>query len=113
MTELVCKLFLCKKVIPSIMAKWPRSWDHDGNLEPETIILQQDNALVHVSSYKLSKIMQEFRTNSVRIFAGYQPPILPDLKVLDLALFRSMQTYYFKNPGLNINKLKDKIDKMF
>ena len=87
MTREVYIRYLCEKVIPSIIAKWPQMMQPDGSLFDKTIYLQADNAPAHVKEDQFQEIIKDIDTQGLTFKLRYQPPNSPDLNVLDLALF--------------------------
>ena len=84
-TRNVMREFICEKVIPAIQDKWP---DED---EGRTIYIQQDNAKPHLLPHDegFRKVVEE---TDLDIEFIQQPPNNPDMNVLDLCFFRSLQT---------------------
>ena len=77
--------FLIQKVLPAIQAVWPQE------LAGETIWIQQDNAPSHVPSNDpgfLSAVAQ----TGLDIRLMQQPSNSPDMNILDLGLFSSLQS---------------------
>ena len=81
----VMRQFLIEKVIPAIKSKWPQ----DAALE--TIFIQQDNARTHVSPNDPA-FLQAVAATGLDIRLMQQPPNSPDMNVLDLGFFRSIQS---------------------
>ncbi|XP_074300833.1 uncharacterized protein LOC141632159 [Silene latifolia] len=83
-TKAVIKACMIEKVIPAIKAKWPER-------RGRKIFIQQDNARPHISPND-----PDFRAAATS--DGWdmelicQPPNSPDHNILDLGLFRSIQT---------------------
>ncbi|KAH9145227.1 hypothetical protein AeRB84_010860 [Aphanomyces euteiches] len=79
---------LLQAVIPAIVQKWPT------HTLGQTIVLQHDNALAHVPIHD-PQVQAEF--NDLKRHHGWsfwivpQPPNSPDLNVLDLGFFASIQ----------------------
>ena len=91
------KQYLCEYAVSFILQNWPCMFDLSGNLQDESIHLQQDNAPIHVKMDKFWKVIKIFDTIGIHIDIGYQPSNSLNLNILDLALFCSLQTYYLKN----------------
>ncbi|ETI53387.1 hypothetical protein F443_03632 [Phytophthora nicotianae P1569] len=83
------KATLIGDIIPAIKAKWPRSG------KKRTIYIQQDNAKPHVSVDD-PDIMAAGRSGGWDIRMRCQPPNSPDLNVLDLGYFRSIQSLQYQ-----------------
>lgn len=80
------KKMLIDKVLPAIRAKWPRNWaGKSGN----SIYMQFDNAKPHPSE---SELIDELKKDDFDIKFKFQPPNSPDLNVLDLGFFNSIQS---------------------
>ena len=86
------------KVIPAIVAKWPSS---DWNNDNKKVYIQQDGAPSHKRFVKVGawdEIVAELNLNG-KIQLVTQPANSPDLNILDLGFFRSLQAqYYSHNP---------------
>jgi hypothetical protein len=76
--------FMINKVIPAIHEQWPD--------EGKTIYIQQDNAPSHVKSDDNAMLDAIALTGrDIRILK--QPPNSPDMNILDLGFFRSLQSF--------------------
>ncbi|XP_021726855.1 uncharacterized protein LOC110694002 [Chenopodium quinoa] len=80
----VIREVLLNKVIPAIIAKWPES-------QPKNVIIQWDNARPHQIPTD-DEFIAAATTNGFNIHFVFQPAQSPDLNVLDLGLFRSIQS---------------------
>ena len=81
----VMRLFLIDKVLPAIVEAWPDK--EDG----ETIYIQQDNARPHVLPDDPEFLAAVAKTGlDIRLIQ--QPACSPDLNVLDLGFFNSIQS---------------------
>ncbi|KAJ0394050.1 hypothetical protein ATCC90586_009234 [Pythium insidiosum] len=82
-------MFLCAlvidKVIPAIKSKWPAHEKHMG------IRIQLDNASPHVEAND-SEVLAAGREDGWRIIIDCQPAQSPDLNVIDLGYFNSIQS---------------------
>ncbi|KAF0700353.1 Aste57867_9103 [Aphanomyces stellatus] len=78
--------YVLNKVVPAIKANFPTS--------NKRVILQQDNATPHrsIDDASLARVSTDGWTFVVR----RQPPNSPDLNVLDLGFFASIQTLQYK-----------------
>lgn len=84
-TRDVMREFICKKVIPAIQDRWP---DEDVG---RTILIQQDNTKPHLlpTDDAFQRVVDE---TDLDIKLIQQPPNSPDMNVLDLCFFRSLQS---------------------
>ena len=90
------KKMILEKVVPAIKEKWPL-----GSRKGE-IILQQDNAKPHCSIDD-ELIVSECRKDGWNINFRCQPPNSPDLNVLDLGYFNSIQALQHQNAPKTID----------
>ncbi|XP_047079445.1 uncharacterized protein LOC124690046 [Lolium rigidum] len=97
-TRDVMRNYLCELVIPAIQDKWP---DED---EGRTIFIQQDNAKPHVLPHD-EGFRQAVAQTDLDIKLLQQPPNSPDLNVLDLCFFRSLQSLTDTSAPNNIREL--------
>jgi len=87
-TRDVSRSYLITKVLPAIVAKWPRE------ARGETIWIQQDNARTHIEPNDEAFCLAVRQTGlDIRIFN--QPANSPDLNVLDLSFFASLQIFQY------------------
>ena len=85
-TRDVMRLYMCEKLIPAIHDLWP---DED---EEWTIFIQQDNATPHLKpSDEVFRRAVEQTGLDIKLIQ--QPPNSPDLNILDLCFFRSLQSH--------------------
>lgn len=85
----VYKTYLLKYLFPAIKQTWPRK-------DRRTLILvQQDNAKPHVSPFD-PDILEAGVTDKWNIRLTFQPANSPDLNVLDLGLFSSLQSLQYQ-----------------
>ncbi len=77
--------YLQNKLFPAIKARFPFQ-------RGEEVYVQQDNAPSHVSPSAMQAIQQAQSNTQNRIQLVCQPPNSPDLNVLDLGFFRSIQS---------------------
>lgn len=96
-TQQVIRTMLIEKVIPSIMKNWPAHL-------PKHILLQQDNARPHISDSDL-EFKEAATKNGFNIQLVFQPPQSPDLNILDLCLFRSVQSIQHQSFPKNLDEL--------
>jgi hypothetical protein len=90
--------FLIAKVPPAIVVHWPPERRHG------TIWIQQDNARTHVPCDD-----EQFAAAAAQIGLDIrlmnQPPNSPDLNILDLGFFASLQSMTYKTVSRNIDEL--------
>ncbi|XP_056698419.1 uncharacterized protein [Spinacia oleracea] len=94
----VFREMITMKIIPAIMEKWPQD-DSD-----KVIIIQADNAKPHCGA-DIHEFIQSHNQNGFRFFWAPQPPNSPDLNILDLGFFRSIQSKYEKSMPKNVTVL--------
>ncbi|XP_057550474.1 uncharacterized protein LOC130828524 [Amaranthus tricolor] len=100
-TELVIqevnRSMLIQQLIPAILGKWPS----EG---PSIILIQQDNARVHITND--DPIWQQHnRQGGLTFILTQQPPNSPDCNILDLGFFRSIQSLMHKKMPKNITEI--------
>jgi hypothetical protein len=94
------------KVLPAIVARWPRE---DAG---KTIWIQQDNAPSHVPIYDEQFAAAVAQTGlDIRIIN--QPPNSPDMNVLDLRFFASLQSSAFGEISRNMDELIENVQNKF
>ncbi|XP_074289316.1 uncharacterized protein LOC141614471 [Silene latifolia] len=89
----VTKDMIINRVLPAIKAKWP------SNVS-KRIIIQQDNARPHFSNDDVD-FKRAATSDGWLIELAYQTPNSPDLNVLDLGFFRSIQSLQQKKKQSN------------
>ncbi|KAL6861529.1 hypothetical protein ACP4OV_017229 [Aristida adscensionis] len=105
-TRDVSRQYLITKVLPAIVAKWPR----EGRRE--TVWIQQDNARTHIDPNDEAFCLAVQQTGlDIRIFN--QPPNSPDLNVLDLGFFASLQSKTFLTSSRNMDELINNVQQEF
>ncbi|CAN6347256.1 unnamed protein product, partial [Urochloa humidicola] len=98
--------FLIEKVIPAIVASWPQE---DAG---KTIWIQQDNARTHVPADDEAFENAVAKTGlDIRIM--HQPPNSPDMNVLDLGFFASLQSLTLRKNNNNMVELIQNVAKEF
>ena len=107
----VYKKMLLEKVLPAIYEKWPRGAGNDEEGRPE-IIIQEDNAKPHKASIR-DAIKEAAASNGWNISVTTQPPNSPDLNVLDLGFFNSIQSLQYKKRSKDIDHLIANVEKAF
>jgi hypothetical protein len=98
--------YMCNLVIPAIQDKWP---DED---EGTTIFIQQDNVKPHLLPHD-DGFRQAVAQTDLDIQLIQQPPNSPDLNVLDLALFRSLQSLTDTRAPKNIKELIEGVEEEY
>ncbi|KAL6882610.1 hypothetical protein ACP4OV_011300 [Aristida adscensionis] len=105
-TRDISRRYLITKVLPAIVAKWPRE------ARRETIWIQQDNARTHIDPNDESfRLAVQQTCLDIRIFN--QPPNSPDLNVLDLGFFASLQSKTFLTRSRNMDELIQNVQQEF
>jgi hypothetical protein len=105
-TRDVMRDYLIKKLIPAIQEKWP---DED---EGRTIWIQQDNAKPHVLPDDLD-FRNAVAQTDLDIRLMQQPPNSPDMNVLDLCFFRSLQSLTDNCAPTTIKELIDNVEEEY
>ena len=85
----VYKDYLLRLLFPAIKEKWPRKDRH------RPIMVQQDNARPHVSPFD-PDILAAGLDGGWNIRLKFQPPNSPEMNVLDLGLFASLQSLQYR-----------------
>ena len=106
MTRDVSRSFLITKVLPAIVAKWPRE------ARGETIWIQQDNARTHIEPNDEAFCLA-VRQTGLDIHIFNQPANSPDLNVLDLSFFTSLQIKTFLTNSKNMDELIQNVQREF
>jgi len=105
-TRDVSRSYLITKVLPAIVTKWPRE------ARGETIWIQQDNARTHIEPNDEAFRLAVQQTGlDIRIFN--QPPNSPDLNILDLGFFASLQSKTFLTQSKNMDDLIQNVQREF
>ncbi|KAJ1263987.1 hypothetical protein BS78_09G228800 [Paspalum vaginatum] len=105
-TKDVMQSFLIEKVLPAIRAKWPR--EDVG----KPIYIQQDNAKPHVPpNDRLFSEAAKQDGFDIRIIC--QPANSPDLNILDLGFFNSLQSIQHKRSTKTTEELVAIVEKAF
>ena len=86
------------KLLPAIRDRWPRDQRH------QTIWIQQDNARTHipVNDEEFARAVAHL---GLDIRLTNQPPNSPDINVLDLGFFASLQSLTYTTISNNMNDL--------
>ncbi|XP_021770435.1 uncharacterized protein LOC110734578 [Chenopodium quinoa] len=97
----VIRDMLPTNVIPAIISKWPESL-------AKNVVIQWDNARPHQVP-KDAEFMTTTTAHGFNIQFVYQPAQSPDFNVLDLGLFRSMQSLQYQSFPSNLDELVTKV----
>uniref|UniRef100_A0ACD5XP25 Uncharacterized protein n=1 Tax=Avena sativa TaxID=4498 RepID=A0ACD5XP25_AVESA len=105
-TRDVMREYLCQKVIPAIQERWP---DEDVG---RTLYIQQDNAKPHLlpSDEVFRQVVAE---TDLDIELIQQPPNSPDMNVLDLCFFRSLQSLTDSRAPTSIKELIEDVEEEY
>ena len=86
--------YLLEKVLPAIRERFPHT--------NQPIYIQQDNATSHLKPAEFATLIAGHPENgNWRFVLYFQPPNSPDLNVLDLGFFRTLQGLQFQEPSEN------------
>jgi hypothetical protein len=98
--------YMITKLLPAIVAKWPAHGRH------RPIWIQQDNAPSHVppEDYELQAAIAQTGLD-IRIIS--QPPNSPDMNVLDLGFFASLQSLTWTRTARNIDEMIYNVEKEY
>ncbi|XP_010667659.1 uncharacterized protein LOC104884671 [Beta vulgaris subsp. vulgaris] len=103
----VTKQMLIEQIIPAIKAKWPQD---DGR--PKTIFIQQDNAKAHITQED-PEWQQVYQQDGFTFILLQQPPNSPDLNILDLGFFRSIQSLMHKKMPQDVDKMLEAVHEAY
>ena len=98
------KTFLLENVIPAIKAKWP--------VKKERIYIQQDNAKPHIDGND-PDIVAAGTADGWDIRLMNQPARSPDVNVLDLGYFASIQSLQYREATPDIQSLVVAVEKSY
>jgi hypothetical protein len=105
-TRDVMRNYLCELVVPAIQDKWP---DEDVG---RTIYVQQDNARPHILPND-EGFRQAVALTDLDIKLVQQPPNSPDVNVLDLSFFSSLQSHTDTRSPRNIRELIEGVEEEY
>jgi hypothetical protein len=105
-TKDVIRKFFVEKILPAIKEKWPR--EEIG----QPIFIQQDNARTHIDCND-EEFCRAASQDGFDIRLMRQPPNSPDLNVLDLGYFRSIQSLQQKESTNTIDELLAAVERTF
>ena len=97
---------MCEKLIPAIQECWP---DED---EGRTIYIQQDNATPHTLPDD-PVFRQVVEQTDLDIKLLQQPPNSPDMNILDLCIFRSLQSHTDSRAPQSIRELIEGVEEEY
>ncbi|VFQ87485.1 unnamed protein product [Cuscuta campestris] len=101
----VMKQMMLNQVIPAFKAKWPKT-------RAKIVIIQQDNAKPHVHPDDPDRVLS-CQKDGWNISIKCQPPNSPDLNVLDLGFFASIDSLKNQKAPRNINELINAVQSAF
>lgn len=105
-TRDVYREYLLTRVIPAIKEKWPKESKGD------TIFIQQDNATPHVLLDD-PEVVFACTADGWNIRMLCQPPNSPDMNVLDLGFFASIQALQYRAECKSIRDLLREVNAAF
>lgn len=105
-TKDITREMLITHIVPAIKAKWP------NNSGPKVIYIQQDNARTHVT-HDDEEWQQVYQQEDFTFILVQQPPNSPDLNVLDLGFFRSIESLMHKKMPENVDKMIEAVNDAF
>ena len=98
--------YLIGKVLKAVVRKWPRE------LRGKTIYIQQDNAPSHVPVDD-AEFAQAVAQTGLDIRLVNQPANSPDLNVLDLGFFASLQSLTYERISRHLDELIQNVQNEF
>ncbi|KAK9732858.1 hypothetical protein RND81_04G027500 [Saponaria officinalis] len=104
-TKIVVKKCLLEKVILAIKAKWLQGAN-------KRIFIQQDNTKPHIIGSD-EDFVHAAKSDGFDMELIQQPPNSPDMNILDLGFFRSIQTLQHKKSSRSICQLLDSVVNAF
>ncbi|XP_056695340.1 uncharacterized protein [Spinacia oleracea] len=96
---------LMTKMLPAIREKWPVD-------SAKTIIIQEDNAKPHIGAGD-PQFLQEANIDGFTFIWQPQSPQSPDLNILDLGFFRSIQSLYEKKMPKDLDEMITDVEEAF
>ena len=99
------RAMLITNVLPTIREKWPQGLS-------KHIYIQQDNAKPHITHYD-KEFLEEAMKDGFHIQLVQQPPNSPDMNVLDLGFFRSIQALQYQKVAYNVTQLLRAVNNAF
>jgi hypothetical protein len=99
---------ILEKVLPAILVKCP------AEMRARTIYIQQDNAPPHRAIFTESlPLIEKCQQLNLSIAIRNQPPNSPDLNILDLGLFRALQSKQFRRTPTNLTELIQQVKQTY
>ena len=105
LTKNVYTEMLISNVLPAIKQKWP--------VGMKNIIIQHDDARPHCINFDSQCLTDECYSGGWNISFIFQPPNSPDLNILDLGFFNSIQSIQYQQSPKNIDELIEVVQKAF
>ncbi|XP_021854804.2 uncharacterized protein [Spinacia oleracea] len=102
----VTRSMLINQIIPAIKEKWPH---HEGR---KVIFIQQDNAKAHITQDD-PKWQTVYQQGDFTFILIQQPHNSPDLNILDLGFFRSIQSLMHKKMPKDVDKMMEAVNEAF
>ena len=99
------RAILITNVLPTIRAKWPAGLS-------KHIYIQQDNVKPHIA-HNDREFLEEAMTDGFNIKLVQQPPNSPDMNLLDLGFFRSIQALQYQKSAYNVKELLKAVNNAF
>ncbi|XP_057526369.1 uncharacterized protein LOC130805603 [Amaranthus tricolor] len=104
-TKVHTRDMIVHNILPAIRSKWPPHLS-------KTIFIQQDNAKPHILDD--DEVFREVATlDGFSFHLVQQPPTSPDMNVLDLGFFRSIQSLQHKKSTYNYAQLVNAVSAAF
>ena len=103
--ETIRKMFL-ENVLPVISRKWPQN---KRRREVPGVVVQLDDAGPHLSPTDKALLEESRIYTNVKISFKCQPAMSPDLSVLDLCFFNSLQTSQLCKLATTFEELRDNV----
>ncbi|XP_074373784.1 uncharacterized protein LOC141714147 [Apium graveolens] len=97
---------LINQIVPAIIQKWQPS---EG---PKVIFIQEDNARTHISQAD-EEWQQVHQQGDFTFILVQQPPNSPDLNILNLGFFRSIQSLMHKKMPKDIDSMMNAVHEAF
>ena len=101
---------LFENVLPVISSKWPQN---KRRQEVPEVVIQLDNAGPHLSLTDKLLLEESRKYINVRISFKCQPAMSPNLNVLDLCFFNSLQTSQLCKLATAFEELRDNVLAVF
>jgi hypothetical protein len=102
----IMRSYFISKLLPKIVEKWPM-YDRE-----RTIWIQQDNCTSHVPPDDV-QFQAAVAQTGLDIKVMYQPSNSPDMNILDLGFFASLQSLTFRRAAKSIDELIQNVKNEF